>query len=207
MGNIFYTSDLHIGHKFVAGLRGFWDEDEVVELRDVVEALPDSKAHDEWLADIWDSTLKSGDQVYILGDISINGGQHALDWIGQRPGTFHLIAGNHDPVGPWDRRSSKLMRHWLQTFETIQPYLRKKLNGQDFLLSHFPYWPYDRHEARYEQYRLPNLGLPLLHGHTHSREQFEFPNHLHVGVDAWEGRLVPQEFVQQWLSEPRESAA
>lgn len=207
MGNIFYTSDLHIGHRLVAGLRGFWNEDNVIDTPNGPEAQPDVAAHDEWLADIWDSTLKSDDQVYILGDISINGSQHALDWVGARRGTFHLISGNHDPVGPWDRRSPKLMRHWLQTFETIQPYLRKKLNGHNFLLSHFPYFPYDRGEARYEQYRLPNLGLPLLHGHTHSREQFEFPNHLHVGVDAWEGRLVPQEFVQEWLSETQEKAA
>jgi len=208
MSRIYYTSDLHIGHRLVAGLRGFYDEDNVADdpLGGPV-AMPDTEAHDAWLADIWDSTLRDDDQIFVLGDISINGGQHALDWIERRPGIKHLIAGNHDPVGPWDRRSTRLLPHWLKYFETIQPYLRRKLNGIDFLLSHFPYMPYDRVEPRFEQYRLPNLGLPLVHGHVHSDEKFEFPNQLHVGIDAWEGQLVPQEFVQKWLTSEKEKAA
>lgn len=181
MGNVFYTADLHIGHKFVAETRGV-----EVEL------------HDDWLAEEWDYTVRKDDQVFILGDISINGGQHALDWIKTRPGIKHLIAGNHDPVGPWDRRSTRLLPKWLEVFQTIQPYLRRKLDGQNFLLSHFPYWPHDRGEPRYEQYRLPDLGLPLLHGHTHSKKPFEFPNSLNVGWDAWE-QLVGQNTILEWL--------
>lgn len=204
---IYYTSDLHIGHRLVAGLRGYWDEDNVLDTPRGPEAQPDIQAHDAALAEIWDATLKPDDQVFVLGDISINGSQAALDWIAARPGTKHLLSGNHDPVGPWDRRSAKLMPHWLQYFRTIQPYLRQKLNGVNFLLSHFPYMPYDRGEARYEQYRLPNLGLPLVHGHVHSSEKFEFPNHLHVGVDAWEGQLVPQSFILEWLTSEKEKAA
>lgn len=213
MSNVYYTSDIHIGHRLVAGLRGFYDEDNVLDVPVTAEnpagaeAQPDTDAHDEWLAEIWDSTLRKGDQVFVLGDISINGGQHALDWIAARPGVKHLIAGNHDPVGPWDRRSLRLTPQWLQYFETIQPYLRRKLNGHNFLLSHFPYMPYDRGEPRFEQYRLPNLGLPLVHGHVHSDQKFEYPDHLHVGVDAWEGQLVPQEFVMDWLSQEKEKAA
>lgn len=202
---VFFTSDLHLGHRLVAGLRGFWDEDDVsdgISISDVAaepEAAPDTDEHDDWLASIWDATLKPGDQVFVLGDISINGGQHALDWIKARPGMKHLIAGNHDPVGPWDRRAAKLQPLWLEAFETINPYLRRKLNGRQFMLSHFPYWPHDRGEPRYQQHRLPDLGLPLLHGHVHSDERFEYPRQMHVGVDAWEGQLVPQEVVQEWL--------
>lgn len=207
MSNVYYTSDIHIGHRLVAGLRGFYDEDVVLDTPNGPEAQPDTDAHDAWLADIWDSTLRKGDQVFVLGDISINGGQHALDWIAARPGIKHLIAGNHDPVGPWDRRSQRLIRHWLQYFDTIQPYLRRKLNGHNYLLSHFPYMPYDRVEPRFEQYRLPNLGLPLVHGHVHSDQKFEYPNQLHVGVDAWDGQLVPQEFVMEWLTSEKEKAA
>jgi calcineurin-like phosphoesterase family protein len=191
-------------------MRDFWDEDNVIdapvtaENPSGAEALPDTAEHDAWLADIWDSTLRKDDQVFVLGDISINGGQYALDWIAARPGVKHLIAGNHDPVGPWDRRSTKLLPQWLRYFETIQPYLRRRLDGHNFLLSHFPYWPSDRGAPRYEQYRLPNLGLPLLHGHVHSNQKFEYPNQFHVGVDAWEGHLVTQEFVMEWLAEQKE---
>jgi len=215
--SVFYTSDLHIGHKFVAGLRGFWDEDNVVGDyvnpyvgEHTAEALPDTDAHDSWLADIWDSTVKKDDQVFVLGDISINGGQHALDWIAARPGTKHLIAGNHDPVGPWDRRAVKKLPEWLKYFETVQPYLRRKLNGQNLLLSHFPYQSWgdgpERDGSRFDQYRLLELDLPLLHGHTHGTERAH-GNMLHVGVDAWKGNLVSQEYVMSWLESLKEKAA
>lgn len=201
MSEIFYTSDLHIGHRLVANIRGFTRETGFFsDIDGRPECEPDTDAHDAWLAGLWDSVVRPDDQVYVLGDISINGGQHALDWIAERPGIKHLIAGNHDPVGPWDRRAAKLQRHWLGYFETIQPYLRRKLEGHNFLLSHFPYPGLDRSgvEPRYEQYRLPNLGLPLVHGHVHSDQKFEYPNQMHVGVDAWKG-LVPQQAVQDWL--------
>lgn len=214
---IYFTSDLHIGHKLVSGLRGFWDEDNMVSVPATAEnpigseCLPDTTAHDQWLADIWDSTVKKhDDQVYILGDLSINGGQHALDWIAARPGIKHLIAGNHDPVHPMDRRAPRLLPLWLGYFETVQPFARRKLNGQNLLLSHFPYWSFGdgpgRPQARYEQYRLPDLGLPLLHGHTHGTER-DHDNMLHVGVDAWDGKLISQEFVLSWLEKLKERVA
>lgn len=203
MSTVWYTADLHIGHKFVSGLRGFFHEDErPQEFGLPIAQIPDTEAHDAWLDEIWDRTVSEGDQVFILGDISINGGQHALDWIEARPGIKHLISGNHDPVGPWHRKSSKLLPHWLEYFETIQPYYRRRLNGKNFLMSHFPYMSFgdgeEREGARYEQYRLPDLGLPLLHGHTHGVEKAH-DNMLHVGVDAWKGQLVSQETILDWL--------
>ncbi len=219
MSSVWYTSDLHIGHRLVAGLRGFYDEDNVIDVPPTpenppgAEAQPDTDAYDAWLADIWDSMIGPKDQVIIAGDISINGGQHALDWIAERPGIKHLVAGNHDPVGPWDRRAPRLMKHWMQYFDSIQPYLRRRLNGHSFLVSHFPYTSWGEgperggeEAARYVQYRLPDLGMPLLHGHTHGTER-EHGNMLHVGVDAWEGRPVPQEYVMEWLSREKEKAA
>jgi calcineurin-like phosphoesterase family protein len=208
---VWYTSDLHIGHKLVAGLRGFWDEDYMVtvpvtaENPSGAEAISDTTEHDEWLADLWDSTVAELDQVFILGDISINGGQHALDWINARPGRKHLIFGNHDPAGPWDRRAVRLQPIWAEYFETMNVYLRRKLNGVNFMLSHFPYMPYDRVEPRFEQYRVPNLGLPLVHGHVHSDQKTEFPNHFHVGIDAHKA-LVPQDEIQDWLLSLKEAS-
>lgn len=212
MSRVWYTSDLHIGHKKVAGIRGFWNENDVsYEIRDtgfaieeVAVCAEDTEEHDLVLAQNWDRLVKKTDIVYVLGDISFNGGQHALDWIEKRPGIKHLISGNHDPVGPWDRRAVSKQRHWLNYFETINPYLRRKLNGHNFLLSHFPYIEWgdgpERGEARYTQYRLLDEGLPLLHGHTHGKETAH-GHELHVGVDAWDLELVSQEFVQDWLND------
>jgi len=222
MSNVWYCSDLHIGHKLVSGLRGFTKliEAEVQEYRNAAGELlfwnetkppvlvPDTQAHDDAIAANWDRVVKPDDTVYVLGDISINGGQHALDWIEQRPGTKHLISGNHDPVNPMHSRALKLLPHWHKYFATIQPFLRKKLLGETVLLSHYPYWDFGdgegRGEARYEQYRLPNLGALLLHGHTHGTEQ-DHDNQFHVGLDAWGLELVPQETILEWVRERAEA--
>lgn len=197
MNDVYFVSDLHIGHRLVSGIRGFKDKKG--------EPLP--RLHDEWLADIWDSTVKPKDTVYVLGDISINGGQHALDWIEARPGTKHLISGNHDPVHPmFHSKARKLLPWWHQYFETIQPFMRLKLLGQTVLLSHFPYESYgdgDHREGnRFTEYRLPEKSKHLLiHGHTHGSEK-SHGDMLHVGVDAWRS-MVKQETVLQWIVERR----
>lgn len=208
MTRTFYTSDLHIDHRLVAGIRGFTHEHPQSGEFGLRVSVPDTAAHDEMIARIWDEQVGRDDTVYVLGDISISGKQYALDWIAARPGTKHLITGNHDPVHSGiDRSAVRKQRDWLRVFETINPFMRRRYNGINYLLSHFPYWPHDRPgiEPRYEQFRLPNLGLPLLHGHTHSTEVFEFPNHFHVGWDA-HGRLVTQEEIQSWLESVSESS-
>lgn len=194
-----FTSDLHIGHRLVAGKRGYWDED-IVD--DEGNCAPDPEEHDFTLAQMWDSTVDPTDTVWVLGDISINGGQHALDWIHDRPGTKHLVTGNHDPVNPQKRTAQKLQRRWMEYFETIQPHARLRYGKQNYLLSHYPYWSYgdgpERESARDEQWRLPDLGLPLLHGHTHGKERAH-DNMFHVGLDAWDLQLVPQSTIFEWL--------
>lgn len=206
---VWYTADLHVGgHKLVAGLRGFWNEDEVTGNLDLSddfkpEAAPDTEEHDRSMAHVWDALVHPDDIVFILGDISINGSQKALDWVKARPGTKHLIYGNHDPVNPMNRNALKNQRRWLEVFETMNPFFRRRLGGVDVLLSHYPYWAWgdgpDRPEARYEQYRLPDLGLRLLHGHTHGTEKAH-GSMFHVGWDAW-GTLVPQSAILEWISE------
>lgn len=207
MPEVFYTSDLHIGHRFVAGIRGFVHEDErSMEFGlNPIERV-DTGAHDAELARNWDAVVGPKDTVYVLGDISINGKQHALDWIAERPGTKHLIAGNHDPVHPgiYRTRAHKLMPHWLQYFETIQPFTTRKLEGRYVMLSHFPYAAWgdgpERDGSRYDQYRLPDMGALLLHGHTHGREK-NHGNEFHVGVDAHGLRPVPQDTILDWIKE------
>jgi calcineurin-like phosphoesterase family protein len=213
MSDVWYTSDLHIGHRLVAGKRAFWDENNVTG--DVghgyddptYEAAPDPEEHDRTLAQNWDAVVKPDDQVWILGDISVSGKQHALDWIEQRPGIKHLVAGNHDPIHPQFRTAQKLLPHWNKYFETIQPFARRKIEGISFLLSHYPYMSWgdgpDRGPARDEQYRLPDLGMPLLHGHTHGTER-EHGSMFHVGLDAWDLQLVPQSTIQEWIHAKKE---
>lgn len=217
MTNTFFTSDLHIGHKKVAGIRGFWDEDVVLDVMHggilVPEAQPDAGEHARELARNWDAVVRPGDTVWVLGDISINGGQHALDWIEARPGIKRLIAGNHDPVHEQFRTAPKLLRHWMNYFESVQSSARLRFGDQSYLLSHFPYLSWGEgperggmEAARDVQWRLPDLGMPLLHGHTHGKERAHGHSY-HVGVDAHDLQLVPQSTIFDWLTSLKAEAA
>lgn len=124
-GNVWFTSDLHIGHRMVAELRGHTTE-----------------THDNILADNWDKLVKPADQVWVLGDISAGGSKSqrtALEWIATRPGAKHLIAGNHDGCAPMHRNSHKWLPVYMQAFESVAHAARRRHNGGNILLSHYPY--------------------------------------------------------------------
>jgi calcineurin-like phosphoesterase family protein len=203
--SLFFTSDLHIGHRLVSGIRGFWDEDNVVQDDpddiETARCLPDTEAHDAALAEYWDATVHKKDSVWILGDIAVSGYARALAWFAERPGKKILIAGNHDLVHPMFRRGGGEMRKWLEVFDYIQPFARRKMLERTVLLSHFPYsGEGDRPRPdRYPEFRLRDEGFPLLHGHTHGQERAH-GHQLHVGWDAW-GRFVANDEVLDWLRE------
>jgi calcineurin-like phosphoesterase family protein len=200
---VWYTSDLHIGHKLVAGHRGFYYFDDGPENP---PTEPNHIEHDAALARYWDSTVKADDTVYVLGDTGMGRFEnYVLPWFDARPGIKHLVAGNHDPVHPARSDAVKLQRRWLKTFDTINPYVTRKIAGKKVMLSHFPYASYgdgtthgEPGEGRWSEWRIPEeLGKLLLHGHTHGPEK-SHDNMLHVGWDAW-GMFVPQEAVETWV--------
>lgn len=171
--SVWFTSDLHFGHRFVSGLRGF---DSAVD-------------HDQHLIDRWTRNVSKNDQVWVLGDIAVSSPTSALEIIHSLPGVKHLIAGNHDGCHPMHRDSHKWQPKYLAAFASVQPFARRRIDGAEVLLSHFPYSK-DRHEARYMQYRLRDEGAWLLHGHTHGPERME-GREIHVGLDAWDMSPVP----------------
>ena len=199
--SVFYTSDLHIGHAKVAGIRGY---SKVTDYDNYVEE-PDTEAHDRDLSRVWDSMVKPDDIVYVLGDTGMsNFDKVVLPWFAERPGTKHLIAGNHDPVHPARSDALKLQPKWLKVFATISPYATRKAAGHKFLLSHFPYESWGdgperggAEASRWNEWRLPESDVPLLHGHTHGTE-CDHDQMLHVGWDAW-GRPVHESEVLMWL--------
>lgn len=198
-----FTSDLHIGHRLVSGLRGFHTKGPVVDLEDLdeVRARADTLAHDQYLEAYWDGTVADKDMVVILGDIASAGFRHALEFIQERPGRKILVSGNHDVVHPMHRRNSAEFKKWLEVFEIVTPFERRKTAGISYLTSHFPYaGEGDRPGPdRYTQYRLRDEGMPLLHGHTHDKNQREHDGYqLHVGWDAWHS-FVGTDYVAEWL--------
>lgn len=181
---VLFTSDLHLGHELVAVKRGF----------------SSSESHDAAIAEYWDELVKPDDHLWILGDICLARWRYALDFIKERPGVKHLIAGNHDPVHSMHRKSWKMQKPFHEVFESVSTFARRTIEGQEVLLHHFPYNTDHTEEVRYTQYRLKDQGRWLLHGHTHGPERLH-GHEIHVGLDAWNLQFVTLETIQQLIRE------
>lgn len=197
---VYLTSDLHLGHEFVASLRGF----------------PNAQEHDETILNNWRETIPPTAHVWVLGDVILPNLRHNLDRLNELPGIKHLITGNHDKAHPSHRDADKYRNltgpnSYFPTFTSIQEFARRKINDQSVLLSHFPYAKGENSdhtlEPRFTQYRLRNEGLTLLHGHTHSKNIISYTdNHgtlqIHVGLDAWDLKPVSLSQVTALIPSP-----
>ena len=82
MSNVFFISDLHIGH------------------RNILKYSPEREGsntdeHDLWLLEQWNSVVKKKrDLVYVLGDVCFD--QSKLWILDKMAGTKYLLPGNHD---------------------------------------------------------------------------------------------------------------
>lgn len=171
--NVWFTSDTHFGHDSMVTkgwrpqFQSVWDMDET-------------------MIDNWNAVVGPKDQVWHLGDFS-NGvsGEYISDVVDRLKGDIHLIAGNHDSVWPGHRDAHKRQRDWLDMgFASVQAFARRKIAGRQVLMSHFPYVGDHTEGDRYNEYRLNDTGLWLLHGHVH--ELWTARNRqINVGVDVW----------------------
>lgn len=181
--SVWFTSDPHFGHRLVAELRGF----------------DSPESHDEALMENWRRVVRNDDQVWVLGDLCMTSPKIPLEIIQSLPGVKHLISGNHDGCHPMHRQSHKQLRIYMSAFSSVQSAARRRINGEEVLLSHFPYSK-DRHEARYLQWRLRDEGAWLLHGHTHGTERRE-GREIHVGMDAWDMTPVHISTIEKLMKE------
>ena len=194
MSNVWYTSDLHLFHRNVSYQRrngGYWPQDKSLVTPEDVDW------HNNLLAQQWDQAVSSDDTVWVLGDLTANDKNipDAVEWIQERPGTKHLVAGNHDPVHPLHSNAHRWQAQYLEAFHSVQAFAKKSfvINGKKtpVKLSHFPWAEDGSEEVRYDEWRLRPTDDFLLHGHTHSINRFS-GKEIHVGVDAWGFGPVPQ---------------
>lgn len=180
MPEVWFTADTHFGHQglILNGWRPGYDS---------VDEMDDD------LISRWNAVVKRDDIVWHLGDFALGPEQPAMDILAQLNGEIHLIVGNHDRMWPGGRQAHKYVRPWLDAgFASIQFAARRRVGGQNVLLSHLPYQG-DHGEERFTQFRLPDEGLPLLHGHVHG--EWKIRGHqINVGVDVWE--LAPVHLVE-----------
>jgi len=208
-----FTSDPHFGDRRVARHRGFGD---------------DVEAHDATLADNWRRTVHKDDNVWVLGDLALSSPAYALEVLADLPGHKHLVWGNHDGGHPMHRTANRHQRRYLEVFESVQQSARRRIEGRQVLLSHFPYEGDHTEEDRHTQWRLRDQGVTVLHGHTHSRERVSWAEggrlrvhdghlvpqptlQIHVGMDAWGLTPAPLHMVaatiEQAFTERREIEA
>ena len=155
----FFTSDLqlHIGHKRITE---FTDRKLVTTAED----------HDNWVVDLWNSQVKPGDIVYILGDVSFARFDKTCEALKKMQGQKHIIKGNHDRADDLDRlKAANIIQNW-------HDYKEIKVGGKEDNLTaclfHFPITAWHRQ----------HYGSFMLHGHCHGSFQGE-GKILDVGLD------------------------
>ncbi len=185
--SVFFISDPHFGHSLMARLRGFSSVSE----------------HDRFLYNAWLDKLPENQQIslWILGDNHCGGEPEekaALELLSrfrmellERKGSlveFHGLLGNHDLAHPKFRDGHIRLKNYYQVYDSIQTTCSMIIGKQQVMLNHFPYEGNKYDNEWMDQYRLRDLGRPLIHGHTHSSELVSYTRNgtlqLCVNVEA-----------------------
>lgn len=165
---IFFTSDTHFGHKNLLTMPNGRPFKTIEE-------------HDQAIIDNWNSVVKPGDLVYILGDVSMGASPEYLEKIfKQLQGASHLLLGNHDRKKEMAYLLNKNLLQSLRDYHELK-YKDKYENAYKFILFHFPILEFNG------AYRKPFIHL---YGHIHSIVNYdEIYKKLgfkayHVGLDT-----------------------
>lgn len=200
----YWLGDPHFGHEKVSGIRGFASTDD----------------HDAVLMEQL-SVLRETDQLFFLGDLSSGRGEaelRALKLISTLKCTTHLIAGNHDSVSGINRNGWKQMRRFLEVFDSVRDFGQFSMDNNRVMMSHYPYAALGDGDGRtsnprYLAFRLPDVGHPLIHAHTHQSHPFskmreetltkiEFEGYdLNSMCVSWDARrgLTTERDVVEWI--------
>lgn len=120
---IFFTSDLHFGHKNIISA--------------TQRPFPSAEEMDVALIKNWNRRIRPDDEVYILGDFTMKGPQQAIGILRQLNGWKYLVRGNHDlfvDKTSFDR----------SLFEWVKDYHSLSYQKRQFILFHYPIAEWDR---------------------------------------------------------------
>lgn len=169
---IYFTSDLHFYHRNI--------------IRYCNRPFSDSQEMTDKLVENWNKVVKPNDEVYILGDVTMNGPEAAFAALSQLRGRKYLVRGNHDQFV--DKKDWTQQYAWV--FEWVKDYYELKWQNQLFVLCHYPFVEWHKsHRGSYN-----------LHGHQHNKVVYNYEQKLmgkrryDVGVDANE--YAPVSIVQ-----------
>ena len=158
---------------------------------------------EHFLIDQWNSVVLPGDEVWVIGNFTdrVSG----LQVLGELNGTKVLVPGALDPCWPHKWASRRTARRTLREgFRRITtPQTRVQIHEVNVEVSHLPYR---------SEYRCPSKFAPLdegrwlLHGSVHGDWRVR-ARQINVGVDAWEGRPVPEDEVWRIMNTPGDRSA
>lgn len=158
-----FSSDLHLGH------------DNIISFCE--RPFTTVQVMNEKIINNINKLVSPNDTLYLLGDVSFLPADNTYGYIKRINCPVVLIRGNHD-------HSNRIKNvPYAEIYREMDIMLGKHV----VTLSHFPYsgdsGPYDR----FPELRPKDVGLWLLHGHTHSKERIQRQRRMiHVGMDAWQ---------------------
>lgn len=179
MKKVWFTSDLHFGHRNV--MKHCPKRLEICGASDV----DDITTHDKWLIDLWNGTVDKKDVVYVLGDFSFKSAEDTKKLLAKLNGKKFLILGNHD-------KSSQHLNGYFEQITQIKEFAFKGviypfIDGVfNVCMSHYPMldWP-DKQK-----------GTVMIHGHCHGKmdEVNELSEDLRVDVGL-DGKFANYQFI------------
>ncbi|MCT9001691.1 antitoxin Xre/MbcA/ParS toxin-binding domain-containing protein [Microbacterium memoriense] len=192
----FVTSDHHFGHARISELAGrpFLTVDEM----------------DAALIDRWNAAVPPDAVVLHLGDVALGPIDASVALTAQLNGRRLLVPGNHDRVS-WATQSRKAIERFAPIYEAagwviLPEIIEGTRRDHRVMASHYPYRGDSQEIDRHSKHRPTDEGIPLLHGHTHSRDHGPDGNQFHVGVDAFEFRPVAMDVIDRWLGVGHQTA-
>lgn len=207
----FLVSDLHIGHANVISYCNRPYKDAFEMNNDIVKRI--------------NSRVKKNDELYILGDVSLN--PNSMEWLMERVKckNIYLIEGNHDkcfrknPRHMSEKIQNMRARYFKAGFKSIEitqwitltkkrPWYKrfpwthdKQITVQ---LNHFPFAPEnaEKEDTRYLDQRPKDIGQILLHGHSHCWYR-KRGRQIDVGFDG-DLKVWSEEEIIDLIEDPRD---
>lgn len=155
----------------------------------------------------WNQTVAPADVVLHLGDVALGPITESLPLTSQLNGRRLLVPGNHDRISPATQSRRAIARFaplYEQAGWTILPeIIQGSRRGARILASPYPYSGDTQDADRHTSHRPVDRGIPLLHGHTHDRDNGPVGHQFHVGIDAFGYAPIPFTLVDAWLDDLR----
>ena len=177
MANTFFTSDPHFHHKSIVSFTNRGN-------------ATTQEHHDQWLIEVWNSTVKKCDKIFMLGDFSFSHKYEEIAALVKKlPGQKFFIKGNHDRTKVLDAlKKDGLIQNWYH-YEEI------KIGETHACLFHFPIASW--HKVGY--------GAWHLHAHSHGSYKVEQGKILDVGIDSaynlyGEHKFFSEEDITEYMS-------